>query len=140
VKNNAVAREASVPKDANGNAISAQTFTFRELATATRNFRQECFLGEGGFGRVYKGHLESTGQVTVFFFFLKYILFFSYHLLCGGWRWQLPSLVLFRICELKIVRIVGYQHQVSLCCNSRCSKWPGLLALIHATTPYLHVH
>ncbi|XP_051205469.1 probable serine/threonine-protein kinase PBL7 [Lolium perenne] len=64
VKNNAVAREASVPKDANGNAISAQTFTFRELATATRNFRQECFLGEGGFGRVYKGHLESTGQVV----------------------------------------------------------------------------
>jgi hypothetical protein len=79
VKNNAVAREASVPKDANGNAISAQTFTFRELATATRNFRQECFLGEGGFGRVYKGHLESTSQVTVFFFFLKLhiVLFLS---------------------------------------------------------------
>ncbi|XP_078156453.1 protein kinase superfamily protein [Carex rostrata] len=44
--------------------ISAQTFTFRELAAATRNFRPECFLGEGGFGRVYKGHLESTGQVV----------------------------------------------------------------------------
>ena len=54
-----------MPKDANGNAISAQTFTFRELATATRNFRPECFLGEGGFGRVYKGRLESTGQVTL---------------------------------------------------------------------------
>uniref|UniRef100_A0ACD5Z4C3 Uncharacterized protein n=1 Tax=Avena sativa TaxID=4498 RepID=A0ACD5Z4C3_AVESA len=63
-KNNGIAREASVPKDANGNAISAQTFTFRELATATRNFRQECFLGEGGFGRVYMGRLESTGQVV----------------------------------------------------------------------------
>lgn len=46
-----------------GVSISAQTFTFRELAAATRNFRPECFLGEGGFGRVYKGHLESTGQV-----------------------------------------------------------------------------
>lgn len=64
VKSIVVAREASVPKDANGNAISAQTFTFRELATATRNFRQECFLGEGGFGRVYKGRLECTGQVV----------------------------------------------------------------------------
>ncbi|GJN21155.1 hypothetical protein PR202_gb08608 [Eleusine coracana subsp. coracana] len=64
VKSNALAREASAPKDANGNVISAQTFTFRELATATRNFRPECFLGEGGFGRVYKGRLESTGQVT----------------------------------------------------------------------------
>ena len=65
VKSNALAREASAPKDANGNVISAQTFTFRELATATRNFRPECFLGEGGFGRVYKGRLESTGQVTL---------------------------------------------------------------------------
>ncbi|KAF3783943.1 Serine/threonine-protein kinase [Nymphaea thermarum] len=43
--------------------IAAQTFTFRELAVATKNFRQECLLGEGGFGRVYKGRLE-TGQVV----------------------------------------------------------------------------
>ncbi|KAL3517790.1 hypothetical protein ACH5RR_020379 [Cinchona calisaya] len=44
------------------NNIAAQTFTFRELATATKNFRQECLLGEGGFGRVYKGQLQKTGQ------------------------------------------------------------------------------
>lgn len=39
--------------------ISAQVFTFRELATATSNFRAECLLGEGGFGRVYKGHINN---------------------------------------------------------------------------------
>ncbi|KAJ4969437.1 hypothetical protein NE237_016138 [Protea cynaroides] len=44
--------------------IAAQTFTFRELATATKNFRQECLIGEGGFGRVYKGKLVSTGQLA----------------------------------------------------------------------------
>ncbi|XVE61776.1 hypothetical protein DITRI_Ditri06bG0066700 [Diplodiscus trichospermus] len=44
--------------------IAAQTFTFRELAMATKNFRAECLLGEGGFGRVYKGRLESTNQVV----------------------------------------------------------------------------
>ncbi|XP_073046972.1 serine/threonine-protein kinase PBL27-like [Primulina eburnea] len=44
--------------------IAAQTFTFRELAAATKNFRPECLLGEGGFGRVYKGRLESTCQVV----------------------------------------------------------------------------
>ncbi|XP_010549867.1 PREDICTED: receptor-like kinase LIP2 [Tarenaya hassleriana] len=43
---------------------NVKTFTFRELATATKNFRQECLLGEGGFGRVYKGTLQSSGQVV----------------------------------------------------------------------------
>lgn len=50
-------------KEGGNNNIAAQTFTFRELATATKNFRQECLLGEGGFGRVYKGRLERSGQV-----------------------------------------------------------------------------
>lgn len=60
--NAGVKREALSLKDAPG--IAAQTFAFRELAAATKNFRSECFLGEGGFGRVYKGQLESTGQVN----------------------------------------------------------------------------
>ncbi|XP_061349134.1 serine/threonine-protein kinase PBL27-like isoform X2 [Gastrolobium bilobum] len=56
-------KEPPVPKDGPTANIAAQIFTFRELAAATKNFRPECLLGEGGFGRVYKGHLESTGQV-----------------------------------------------------------------------------
>lgn len=44
--------------------IAAQTFTFRELAAATKNFRADYLIGEGGFGRVYKGRLESTGQIV----------------------------------------------------------------------------
>lgn len=46
------------------NNINAHNYTFRELATATKNFRQECLLGEGGFGRVYKGVIPATGQVV----------------------------------------------------------------------------
>ncbi|GLT38071.1 hypothetical protein SLA2020_123410 [Shorea laevis] len=57
-------RDLPAPRDGPGVQIAAQTFTFRELAAATKNFRPECFLGEGGFGRVYKGQLESTGQVV----------------------------------------------------------------------------
>ncbi|KAG6518094.1 hypothetical protein ZIOFF_021496 [Zingiber officinale] len=56
-------KETSISKDADSVHIGAQTFTFRELAAATENFRQDCLLGEGGFGRVYKGRLE-TGQVV----------------------------------------------------------------------------
>ncbi|KAI5575156.1 hypothetical protein POPTR_010G215100v4 [Populus trichocarpa] len=55
-------KEAS--KDGSSEYIAAHTFTFRELANATKNFRADCLLGEGGFGRVYKGRLESTNQVV----------------------------------------------------------------------------
>lgn len=54
-------KEPGIPKEPTAH-IAAQTFTFRELAAATKNFRPECLIGEGGFGRVYKGKLES-GQV-----------------------------------------------------------------------------
>ncbi|RZC19444.1 Serine/threonine-protein kinase PBL27, partial [Glycine soja] len=53
-------KEPPVPKDGPMAHIAAQTFTFRELVVAPKNFRLECLLGEGGFERVYKGRLEST--------------------------------------------------------------------------------
>lgn len=42
--------------------ISSTIFTFRELATATQNFNSDCLLGEGGFGRVYKGKIQNISQ------------------------------------------------------------------------------
>ncbi|XP_022767549.1 receptor-like cytoplasmic kinase 176 [Durio zibethinus] len=35
-----------------------KTFTFSELRTATRNFRPDSVLGEGGFGSVFKGWID----------------------------------------------------------------------------------
>ncbi|XP_039023402.1 probable serine/threonine-protein kinase PBL7 [Hibiscus syriacus] len=54
----------NVKKDGESDHIAVRTFTFRELAAATKNFRADCHVGEGGFGRVYKGLLESTNQVV----------------------------------------------------------------------------
>lgn len=51
-------------RDEGSGHLAAQTFTFRELAAATKNFRGDCLLGEGGFGRVYKGRLASSNQIV----------------------------------------------------------------------------
>ncbi|CAE5962463.1 unnamed protein product [Arabidopsis arenosa] len=39
-------------------------FKFKELIAATDNFSMDCMIGEGGFGRVYKGFLSSLNQVV----------------------------------------------------------------------------
>lgn len=39
-----------------------RTFSFTELKTATRNFRSDTVLGEGGFGKVYKGWLDDRAS------------------------------------------------------------------------------
>ncbi|GJT49391.1 Toll/interleukin-1 receptor domain-containing protein [Tanacetum coccineum] len=50
--------ESSGPKDNNPySQIDAHTCTLGEHAVATDNFSPNCFLGEGGFGSVYRGRL-----------------------------------------------------------------------------------
>ncbi|CAN8245165.1 unnamed protein product [Cochlearia groenlandica] len=41
-----------------------QIFKFKELIVATDDFSMDCMIGEGGFGRVYKGFLTSLNQVV----------------------------------------------------------------------------
>lgn len=40
-------------------------FSFNELKSATRNFRPESILGEGGFGCVFKGWINENGTAPV---------------------------------------------------------------------------
>jgi hypothetical protein len=55
-------------------APNIRTFTFLEIKMATKNFSSDNVLGEGGFGRVYKGWVDEktmaptrngTGMVVV---------------------------------------------------------------------------
>ncbi|XP_043724466.1 serine/threonine-protein kinase PBL34-like [Telopea speciosissima] len=46
-------------------ASQLRKFTFNDLKTATRNFRPESLLGEGGFGCVFKGWIEENGTAPV---------------------------------------------------------------------------
>lgn len=62
--NNKPADQTGPPVE-NGDSSNARTFTFRELASATKNFRQECLIGEGGFGKVFKGTLQEGEVVAV---------------------------------------------------------------------------
>ncbi|KAK6942872.1 Serine-threonine/tyrosine-protein kinase, catalytic domain [Dillenia turbinata] len=93
------AKEGS--KDAGSDHIAAQTFTFRELATATKNFRAECLLGEGGFGRVYKGWLESTNQVVA----IKQL---DHNGLQGNREFLVEVLMLSLLHHPNLVNLIGY--------------------------------
>ncbi|MCO5593384.1 hypothetical protein L7F22_047396 [Adiantum nelumboides] len=42
------------------NSGSLRAFSYSDLKSATRNFRPESFLGEGGFGSVFKGWLDEV--------------------------------------------------------------------------------
>ncbi|OWM82058.1 probable serine/threonine-protein kinase PIX13 [Punica granatum] len=50
-----------VPNGAVVPSPDVRVFTLAELQKATRNFRPDSILGEGGFGRVFKGYLDEEG-------------------------------------------------------------------------------
>lgn len=51
--------------DSETDGFKARKFALADLVAATESFKDENFLGEGGFGRVYKGHLKDTGEVKI---------------------------------------------------------------------------
>ncbi|XP_078180279.1 putative serine/threonine-protein kinase PBL25 [Carex rostrata] len=90
-----------VPDTPNNGNIAAQTFTFRELAAATKNFRPDCLIGEGGFGRVYKGTLEKSGQVVA----VKQL---DRNGLQGNREFLVEVLMLSLLHHANLVNLVGY--------------------------------
>ncbi|KAL2454339.1 Serine/threonine-protein kinase PBS1 [Abeliophyllum distichum] len=94
-------QDSSVSGDADQPTSTAMTFSFRELATATNNFRQESIIGEGGFGPVYKGKIESTGQIVA----VKQL---NHNGLQGDKEFYVEVLMLSLLHHPNLVNFVGY--------------------------------
>ncbi|KAG6736196.1 hypothetical protein POTOM_061076 [Populus tomentosa] len=81
-----------------------QVFTFRELAVATSNFSHHCLVGEGGFGGVYKGYIESIDQVSLVYFEEMH----AYKGLQGNREFFSEILTLSMVKHLNLVKLLGY--------------------------------
>ncbi|XP_071741210.1 probable serine/threonine-protein kinase PBL26 [Rutidosis leptorrhynchoides] len=81
--------------------MAAKTFTFKELEMATKNFKEECLLGEGGFGRVYKGQLERTGEIVA----VKQL---NRNGRQGNKEFLVEVMMLGHLCHPNLVKLIGY--------------------------------
>uniref|UniRef100_A0A0D9YLD6 non-specific serine/threonine protein kinase n=1 Tax=Oryza glumipatula TaxID=40148 RepID=A0A0D9YLD6_9ORYZ len=91
-------------------APNLRTFTFIELRTATKNFRPDSVLGEGGFGRVYKGWVDEktmnpvkggTGMVVA-------VKKLNSESMQGYEEWQSEINFLGRLSHPNLVKLLGY--------------------------------
>ncbi|XP_010548160.1 PREDICTED: protein kinase APK1B, chloroplastic-like isoform X2 [Tarenaya hassleriana] len=91
-------------------APNLRVFTLTELKAATKNFKSENVLGEGGFGKVFKGWLEdkasSTGRHgTATVVAVKRLNSESFQ---GFEEWQSEVHFLGRLSHPNLVRLSGY--------------------------------
>ncbi|KAL6873542.1 hypothetical protein ACP4OV_013624 [Aristida adscensionis] len=82
-------------------------FTFAELKAATRSFRPETEIGEGGFGKVYKGWVDmnpSKGSTSTVVAVKK----LNPESMQGMEQWQSEVNFLGRISHPNLVKLLGY--------------------------------
>ncbi|OEL16453.1 putative serine/threonine-protein kinase Cx32, chloroplastic [Dichanthelium oligosanthes] len=91
-------------------APNLRVFTFAELRSATRNFKPDTVLGEGGFGRVYKGWVDEKtmnptrsgiGMVVA-------VKKLNHESVQGLQEWQSEVNFLGRLSHPNLVRLLGY--------------------------------
>ncbi|KAI3736466.1 hypothetical protein L6452_16008 [Arctium lappa] len=83
-------------------------FTFAELKTATRNFRSDTVLGEGGFGKVYKGWLEDKSNSKHNVIAVKKL---NSESMQGLEEWQAEVDFLGRLSHPNLVTLFGYCYE-----------------------------
>ncbi|KAE8672757.1 Protein kinase 2B [Hibiscus syriacus] len=85
-----------------------RTFSFAELKAATKSFRPEMLLGEGGFGKVYKGWLDEKTPGKIGSGTLVAVKKLNSESLQGYEEWQSEINFLGRLSHPHLVRLIGY--------------------------------
>lgn len=83
-------------------------FGFAELKVATKNFRADTVLGEGGFGKVFKGWLEDKGQTKSGSGTVIAVKKLNSESLQGFQEWQSEVNFLGRLSHPNLVKLLGY--------------------------------
>ncbi|XVF67142.1 hypothetical protein PTKIN_Ptkin10aG0096900 [Pterospermum kingtungense] len=83
-------------------------FTFAELKSATRNFRPDMVLGEGGFGKVFKGWLDEKAPGKSGSGTLIAVKKLNSESMQGFEEWQSEVNFLGRLSHPHLVRLLGY--------------------------------
>ncbi|XP_050231964.1 probable serine/threonine-protein kinase PIX13 [Mercurialis annua] len=87
---------------------SLKIFSFAELKAATRNFRADTVLGEGGFGKVFKGWLDEKGTGRPGSGTVIAVKKLNSESLQGFEEWQSEVLFLGRLSHPNLVKLLGY--------------------------------
>ncbi|KAF7143162.1 hypothetical protein RHSIM_Rhsim05G0047400 [Rhododendron simsii] len=83
-------------------------FSFQELKTATRNFRTNMVLGEGGFGKVYRGYIEENATSKSGSSSVVAIKKLDSESMQGFDEWQSEVHFLGRLSHPNLVKLLGY--------------------------------
>ncbi|WJX59892.1 putative serine/threonine-protein kinase pix13 [Trifolium repens] len=83
-------------------------FTFAELKAATKNFKADTLLGEGGFGKVYKGWLDSKNSSSGTTVAVKKLNSEGYQ---GLEEWKSEIHFLGRLYHPNLVKLLGYCYE-----------------------------
>ncbi|CAI9769763.1 unnamed protein product [Fraxinus pennsylvanica] len=83
-------------------------FSYSELKTATRNFRSDTVLGEGGFGKVYKGWLDDKSTTNAGNGSVIAVKKLNSESMQGVEEWQSEVNFLGRLLHPNVVKLLGY--------------------------------
>nr|POE82531.1 putative serine/threonine-protein kinase pix13 [Quercus suber] len=87
---------------------SLRIFSLTELKVATKNFRPDTILGEGGFGQIFKGWLKDKGQSKSGNRMVIAVKKLHSESLQGFQEWQSEVNFLGRVIHPNLIKLLGY--------------------------------